>query len=260
MLSELGAELQRARLHGFTDAEVQDARTMLIADAEETVRRETTRPAREVLRELNDDVTRQTPSLSAAQNLALLQRILPGITAREVSDAFAVNFDPSRSLVLAELPASDGAPSEPEHSTVTSRPSRPAHAAAALTLMSAATPMAHAVRAAKSVRVPLLVVRNTILPSRRAAPNSTGELPRSKPGIGSPPRSPAVRTPSPATAPARRRASAGSPTGTISRQPWANAVMMVVEARRTSITRAVTPSRSAGTTASAVGTTSIRTG
>jgi zinc protease len=114
MLSELGTELQRARLHGFSDAEMEDARTMLIADAEESVRRETTRPAREVLRELNDDVTRQTPSMSAAQNLALLQRLLPGITAREVSDAFAANFDPSRSLVLAELPASDGVPSEPE--------------------------------------------------------------------------------------------------------------------------------------------------
>ena len=92
MLNELGTELQRARLHGFTDAEVQDARTMLIADAEESVRRETTRPAREVLRELNDDVTRQTPSMSAAQNLALLQRLLPGITAREVSDAFAAEL------------------------------------------------------------------------------------------------------------------------------------------------------------------------
>src|SRR6185436_12896144 len=114
MLSELGTELQRARLHGFTDAEMQDARTMLIADAEETVRRETTRPAREVLREINEDVTRGTPTMSADQNLALLKRLLPGITAREVSDIFAVNFDPTRALTLVELPSSDTVPGEPE--------------------------------------------------------------------------------------------------------------------------------------------------
>jgi zinc protease len=142
MLSELGTELQRARLHGFTDAEVQDARTMLIADAEETVRRETTRPAREVLRELNSDVTRLTPSTSAAQNLALLQRLLPGITAREVSDAFAVTFDPTRSLFIAELPSSDGAPSEAElvtlgRTAIDVKPDKPAEVARATSLLAA---------------------------------------------------------------------------------------------------------------------------
>src|SRR5258708_4978130 len=49
-------------------------------------------------------------------------------------------------------------------------------------------------------------------------------------------------------------------TGTIASQPFASAVMIGVEARRTSITSAVTPASSAGTTASAVGATSIRTG
>jgi len=142
MLSELGTELQRARLHGFSDAEVQDARTMLIADAEDSVRRESTRPAREVLRELNDDVTRQTMSLSAAQNLALLQRLLPGITPREISDAFTANFDPTHSLVIAELPASDAAPSEAElvglgRTALDVKPDKPAEVARATTLLAA---------------------------------------------------------------------------------------------------------------------------
>ena len=142
MLSELGTELQRARLHGFTDAEVQDARTMLIADAEETVRRETTRPAREVLRELNSDVTRQTPSMSAAQNLVLLQRLLPGITAREVSDAFAATFDPTRALFIAELPSNDGAPSEADlvalgRTAIDVTPDKPAEVARATSLLAA---------------------------------------------------------------------------------------------------------------------------
>ena len=112
MLSELGTELQRARLHGFGEREIANARTMLLAAAEEGVRRESTRPARDVLRDLNRDVSRQRPPVSAAQTLALFQRLLPGITAREVSDSFATSFDPSRALFVAELPSGDQLPSE----------------------------------------------------------------------------------------------------------------------------------------------------
>ncbi|PYM89004.1 MAG: hypothetical protein DME08_26485, partial [Candidatus Rokuibacteriota bacterium] len=48
MLKDLGTHLQRARLHGFGERELQDARVALVAGAEEAVRREATRPAREV--------------------------------------------------------------------------------------------------------------------------------------------------------------------------------------------------------------------
>jgi zinc protease len=112
MLEDLGTELQRARLHGFTEREMQAARATLLADAEGAVRREATRPAREVLREINREVSRQGRLMSAAQRLALLQRLLPGITAGEVSAAFAATFDPSRAVFIAELPASDDVPSE----------------------------------------------------------------------------------------------------------------------------------------------------
>ena len=131
MLKDLGTELQRARLHGFSDREVANARTMLIAAAEEGVRREATRPARDVLRDLNRDVSRKRPPMSAAQTLALFQRLLPGITAREVSDAFAANFDPARALFIAQLPASDDVPAEPQllaqgRSAVDVKPDKPA--------------------------------------------------------------------------------------------------------------------------------------
>jgi zinc protease len=114
MLKELGTELQRARLHGFGEREIANARTMLLAAAEEGVRRESTRPARDVLRDLNRDVARQRPSMSAAQTLALFQRLLPGITAREVSDAFTESFDPARALFIPQQPAGDGVPTEAE--------------------------------------------------------------------------------------------------------------------------------------------------
>ena len=73
------------------------------------------------LRELNRDVTRGVRPMSASQKLALSQRLLPGITAREVSDAFAATFDPSRALFIAELPASDDVPGEAGHPIDASR-------------------------------------------------------------------------------------------------------------------------------------------
>jgi zinc protease len=140
MLKDLGTALQRARLHGFTEREIQDARTAFVASAEEAVRREATRPAREVLRQINGDVSRQNQPMSAAQRLALFQRLLPGITAREVSDAFAISFDPSRAIFIAELPASDDVPSEADllafgRSSVSVTPDKPADVARAASLL-----------------------------------------------------------------------------------------------------------------------------
>src|SRR5262245_47769081 len=81
-----------------------------------------------------------TPSLPAAQRLALLQRLLPGITAREVSDVFATTFEPSRTVFIAELPASDGVPSEADFTAlgrvaVDVKPDKPAEVAWPTTLL-----------------------------------------------------------------------------------------------------------------------------
>jgi len=140
MLKELGTELQRARLHGFGEREIANARTMLLAAAEEGVRRESTRPARDVLRDLNRDVSRQRPPVSATQTLALFQRLLPGITAREVSDSFARSFDPSHALFVAELPSGDQVPSEADvvaagRAAVDVKPPKPAEVAPPSELM-----------------------------------------------------------------------------------------------------------------------------
>src|SRR5262249_56961496 len=104
LVDGLGIHLQRARLHGFTERELQDARAALIAEAEEAVRREATRPARAVLREINEEVTRGGALMSAAQTLALRQRLLPDITARQGSDARAPAFHPQRAIFIAAPP------------------------------------------------------------------------------------------------------------------------------------------------------------
>ena len=141
MLADLGTALEQARLHGFSEREVQDARTALTAEAQEARQREATRPARDVLRHINWEVSRHGPLMSAAQTLEALQRLLPGITAAEVSDAFRTAFDPGRALYIAELPASDDVPTEADlvalgRTAVAVTPDKPADAPRAAALLS----------------------------------------------------------------------------------------------------------------------------
>ncbi|MEK7879979.1 MAG: insulinase family protein, partial [candidate division NC10 bacterium] len=78
----------------------------------EALQREATLPARAILRQINGAVTRREPVMSAAQRLDLLRRLLPGITAVEVSRAFAANFDPTHVTFIAELPTGGDVPGE----------------------------------------------------------------------------------------------------------------------------------------------------
>ena len=114
MLAELGVHLQRARLHGFSEREVRDARTSMIAEAEETLQREATLPARAILGQINGTVARREPILSAAQRLGLLSRLLPDITAQEISRTFSANFDPVNIAFIAKLPSGGDLPDETE--------------------------------------------------------------------------------------------------------------------------------------------------
>jgi zinc protease len=142
MLTDLGVALQRARLHGFSEGELDEARTAFIAESEQAVQRESTLPARVVLRQINSKVARREPIASAAQNLALLKQLLPGVTALEVSQVFAANFDPANVIFVAELPAGGTAPSEAElaaagRAAVDVKPSKPAEIARVTSLLSA---------------------------------------------------------------------------------------------------------------------------
>ena len=146
--------------------------------------------------------------------------------------------------------SSDVAPCEPAHRMATSRPAPTAHGAAAVTLTSAATPIASAARAARRVRVPLLVVKKTVMPRTRAALELDGRVAEIESGNR-------LALPLAGQRARRRSPSPGAPPGVVRigdrhdrAQPFASAVMIVVEARSTSITRAVTPASSAGTTAS----------
>jgi zinc protease len=143
MLTDLGVAVQRARLHGFSEADLAEARVAFIAETEQAVQREATLPARAVLRHINAKVARREPISSAAQNLALLKRLLPGITAEEVNRVFAANFDPAHVVFVAELPAGPTVPTEDAlaaagRTALAVNPARPAEIARATSLLAAA--------------------------------------------------------------------------------------------------------------------------
>jgi zinc protease len=114
LLTELGEDVQRARLHGFSEQELGDIRKEMISGLEQYVAQESTMPARAVLGRMNGAITDGEPIMSAQQELDLSKQLLPTIKAEEVSKAFAQLFDPSKVTFIAELPTTAKPPTEQE--------------------------------------------------------------------------------------------------------------------------------------------------
>ncbi len=86
-LEELALELQRGRLYGFTDREIEDAKKEIISGALRDVETEPTSPASNLMRRMNQSVTDGEPIMSAAQQLELVQQLVPSITVEDVAQA-----------------------------------------------------------------------------------------------------------------------------------------------------------------------------
>lgn len=114
MLAELGTDLQRARLHGFTTHELDNVRKEILSGAERQVEREPTERADVMIRGLNTAVANGDTITSAAQDLDLVKQLLPTITAEEIARTFAANFDFSSVVLVAEFPSTmeGGVPGE----------------------------------------------------------------------------------------------------------------------------------------------------
>lgn len=116
MLSEMGTELQRARLHGFSQREIDDVKSEMIAGAERFVEQEKTLPARALTAAINNAVATGNTLMGAQNELAQYKALLPTITRDEVSKAFSEMFDTKNVTFVAQLPDSvpGGIPSESE--------------------------------------------------------------------------------------------------------------------------------------------------
>jgi zinc protease len=116
MLTELGTELQRARLHGFTQREMDDVKREMIAGAERLVEQSTTMRADTLIRMVNNSVATGDTMVGPTEELALYKRILPTITVSEASETFRQLFDTTNVTFVAELPSdvAGGLPTESE--------------------------------------------------------------------------------------------------------------------------------------------------
>ncbi len=114
MLAELGADVQRARIHGFTQRELDLVKKEIISGAELSVEREKTLPARALIGRINNDIASGEPTMGAQQTLDLYRAVLPTITIEEVNSTFATLFEPKNVRFMLTLPKSESAPSEAE--------------------------------------------------------------------------------------------------------------------------------------------------
>ncbi len=110
MFTDLGTEVQRARLHGFTQSEIDAARKDLLASQERRASTEDTFPARAVIQRINGDIASGEPLMSAAQSFELAKALTPDISADECRDWFAAEFDPTTAMFMVQMPALPEAP------------------------------------------------------------------------------------------------------------------------------------------------------
>jgi zinc protease len=107
-LTALITDVQRARLHGFADQELELAKRAILATAEHMAQTESTQDALVFIRAMNRAVSLGERPLSAAQRVELLRQLLPGITSAEVAAAFATNFAPEHRAYVLSLPEQAG--------------------------------------------------------------------------------------------------------------------------------------------------------
>lgn len=114
VLGEIATELQRARMHGFTQREIDDVKTQITSRAERFVEQEKTIPAPMLIRGINGAVASGDTPMGAQQELDLYSKVLPTVTAAEVSREFAELFDVKHVTFTAELPSNTpgGVPSD----------------------------------------------------------------------------------------------------------------------------------------------------
>jgi zinc protease len=108
MLTAVVVEAKRARVHGFTATEFTDAKTAIVASAEQAAQVEPTLDSFGLLMSMNGAATEGRKPMSRAQRAEITKQLLPTITLKEVQEAFQKAFTLDRGIVLATLPEKEG--------------------------------------------------------------------------------------------------------------------------------------------------------
>lgn len=117
-LEEMGTEVRRATLHGFTQKEIDAVKAEILADTKRSVSQESSLPVRAVIGGMNGAVARGDTITSAAQDLEMIEAFLPTVTAAEVNETFARMFDTSAGMFSLQGPASMAVPSNEELASI----------------------------------------------------------------------------------------------------------------------------------------------
>jgi len=108
MFEQVITEIHRAREHGFHAHELELAKKEILASAERAVRTEPTRDAQGIAFEIVFRVNDKEPVLSAEQELALYQKMLPTVDLAEVNRATQENFAPATFAYVVTSPDKPG--------------------------------------------------------------------------------------------------------------------------------------------------------
>lgn len=114
VLSEMGREVRRATLHGFTQQELDDAKRRLLSSAERAVEGESTRPSRSLQGAVVEAIANGEPYMSVAQQLELLRELLPSVTLDDANKDFARTFAFENAVFTLQTTENDTTPSESE--------------------------------------------------------------------------------------------------------------------------------------------------
>lgn len=112
--ADIATELVRARRHGLSGADLEVVKREVLASAERAVETSRTEDAGTMLRRMSSQFIDGEPVMAASQRLEVMRRLLPTITADEVSATFSRLFAPGNEVFIVQLPEGPGAPSEAE--------------------------------------------------------------------------------------------------------------------------------------------------
>lgn len=107
MLEQVIVEINRAIEHGFTDKEIEQARTALLSAADRAMQTEPTADARVFVNRLSSSVGNDMPIMSAMQRLIQLKMILPDVKPQEVHKVFVENFKTQNYAYVLKGPKRD---------------------------------------------------------------------------------------------------------------------------------------------------------
>ncbi|MEQ9096546.1 MAG: insulinase family protein [Phycisphaerales bacterium] len=114
VLKEIGREVRRATIHGFTRPELEDAKRRLLSSAERAVEGEATRPSRLLRGAVVESIASGEPFMSVAQQLELLRELLPTVTLEETNADFRDVFAFDDAVFTLQTREDENTPTESE--------------------------------------------------------------------------------------------------------------------------------------------------